>query len=128
MKFNIVGIAVERMRLSNSLLSDDDENLVLGNAETNLDQEEILPSMSNSNEFAAVMSVLIGSESIMLESFSLSDILISSERGLRALDVLLLRDGGGSSGGHGHESETAVAEDDLVRNNCGGASSRLSTP
>ena len=128
MKFNIVGIAVERMRLSNSLLSDDDENLVLGNAETNLDQEEILPSMSNSNEFAAVMSVLIGSGSIMLESFSLSDILISSERGLRALDVLLLRDGGGSSGGHGHESETAVAEDDLVRNNCGGASSRLSTP
>lgn len=128
MKFNIVGIAVERMRLSNSLLSDDDENLVLGNAETNLDQEEILPSMSNSNEFAAVMSVLIGSGSIMLESFSLSDILISSERGLRALDVLLLRDGGGSSGGHGHESETAVAEDDLVRNNCGGASSRLSAP
>jgi len=116
------------MRLSNSLLSDDDENLVLGNAETNLDQEEILPSMSNSNEFAAVMSVLIGSGSIMLESFSLSDILISSERGLRALDVLLLRDGGGSSGGHGHESETAVAEDDLVRNNCGGASSRLSAP
>ncbi len=48
MKFNMVGIAVDRIRLSNSP-SGGDKKLVLGSADTNLDQDEILPSISNSD-------------------------------------------------------------------------------
>ena len=46
----MVGMAVDRIRLSNSDDADvEDAKFVLGNADTNLDQEDILPSISNNS-------------------------------------------------------------------------------
>ena len=59
MKFNMVGMAVERIRPSNS---SGGENFLLGNDATNLDQDEILPSMSNSDSVDTSDSIVAASE------------------------------------------------------------------
>ncbi len=106
----MVGIAVDSIRLSNSP-SGGDEKLVLGSADTNLDQDDILPSISNSDSDVVVS--MISGRTIESKSLSLFFDMASSERGRAQVFAV----------GSGHDWVTA----DLDGRSNGRGGARLST-